>query len=133
MDKPKKQQTTKRIPPIKQIPSKNIGHNLNGKPKHQRNVSKQKMVIQITKNKPIQTRTNDKIQSQMVREKIHTNKQIFPIQPKMQQLRIPKKEPKTKTSRMDMSKMWNKTPQRHQRSKKHIKRRNQNNIIKQKK
>ena len=38
MDKPKKQQTTKRIPPIKQIHSKNIRHNLNGKPKHQRNV-----------------------------------------------------------------------------------------------
>ena len=120
MDKPKKQQTTKRIPPIKQKSSKKIRHNLNGKPQHKRNVSKQKMVIQITKNKPIQTPTNDKIQSPMVREKIHTNKPIFPIQPTMQQLRIPKKEPKTRTPRMDMLRMWNKTPPRHQRCKKYI-------------
>ena len=90
-----------------------------------------KMVIQITKNKPIQTRTNDKIQSPMVREKIHTNKPIFPIQPTMQQLRIPENEPKTRTSRMEMPRMWKKTPPRHQRRKKHIKRRNPNNIIKQ--
>ena len=78
------------------------------------------MVLQITKNKPIQTPTNDKIQIQIVREKIHTNKPIFPIQPTMQQLRIPKKEPKTRTPRMNMPRMWKKTPPRHQRCKKYI-------------
>ena len=67
MDKPKKQQTTKRIPPNKQKSSKKIRHNLNGKPQHKRNVSKQKMVTKIAKNRIIQTNTNDKIQSRMVR------------------------------------------------------------------
>ena len=49
MAKPKKQQNTKRIPPIQQIPSKKLRHNRKGKFKHTRNVSKQKMVTQTSK------------------------------------------------------------------------------------
>ena len=63
----------------------------------------------------------------MVRQRIHTNRPILPIKPKMQQLRIPIHEPNTRNPQMDMSKMQNNTPQRHKRRKKHPKRRKKNN------
>ena len=66
MAKQEKQQNTKRIPPIQQIPSKKLRHHSNGKLKHSRNVSKQKMVTKTSKNKPIQTNKHDKIQIKMV-------------------------------------------------------------------
>ena len=80
------------------------------------------MGTKTTKNKPIQTIKNDQIQSRMVRKNIHTSQQILPIHKNMQHLRIQKSKHNTKNPTMDMPHMQNKTPQRHQRSKKHIKR-----------
>ena len=67
MAKQKKQQNQRQIPQNKQKTSNKLRHNINGKPKRQRNVSKQKMVTKITKNKPVQTSTDDQIQGRMVR------------------------------------------------------------------
>ena len=66
MDKQEKQQNKKRIPPIQHIPGEIIRHHRNGRLKHQRNVSKQKMGTKTTTNKPIQTIKHDKIQMRMV-------------------------------------------------------------------
>lgn len=66
MAKQKKQQNTKRIPPIQQIPSKKIWYHNNGRFKHQRNVPKHQMVTKTTKNWIIQTTKHDKIQIRMV-------------------------------------------------------------------
>ena len=73
----------------KQKTRRKLRHHINGESKRERNVSKQKMGTKTTKNKPIQTSTNDQIQGKMVRQKIHTNQPILPFQPTMQQLRIP--------------------------------------------
>ena len=127
MAKQKKQQNTQRIPPIQQIPSQKLRHHSNGKFKHTRDVSKPKMVTKTTKNSLIQTTKHDKIQIKMVWEKIHTNRQILSLKPKMQQLRIPKKRPNTQNTKMDMPQMWKTPPQRHKRCKKHFKRRTTNN------
>ena len=89
------------------------------------------MGTKTTKNKPIQIIKNDQIQSRMVRKNIHTSQQILPIHKNMQHLRIQKSKHNTKNPTMDMSNLRNKTPQRHQRRKKHIKRINEkNNLIK---
>ena len=63
----------------------------------------------------------------MVRQKIHTNRPILPIKPKMQQLRIPIHRPNTRNPQMDLPKMQNNTPQRHKRRKKYPQRRKKNN------
>ena len=126
MAKQKKQQNTKRIPPIQQIPRKKIWHHSHGKLKHQRNVSKLQMVTKTTKNRIIQTTKHDKIQIRMVWKNIHTNRQILSLKPKMQHLRIPKKRPNTQNTSMEMPHLRNTPPQRPQRSKKHLKRRTKN-------
>ena len=89
MARQEKQQNIKRIPPTKQKTSYKIRHNRNGNPKHKRNVSKQKMGTKTTKNKPVQSSTDDQIQGRMVREKIRANQSILSFQPNMQHLRIP--------------------------------------------
>ena len=80
------------------------------------------MGTKTTKNKPIQIIKNDQIQSRMVRKNIHTSQQILPIHKNLQHLPIQKQKHNTKNPTMDMPRMQNKTSQRHQRSKKHIKR-----------
>ena len=84
------------------------------------------MVTKTTKNRIIQTTKHDKIQIQMVWKNIHTNRQILSIKPKMQHLRIPKKQPNTQNTNMEMPNLRNTPPQRPQRSKKHLKRRTKN-------
>ena len=69
---------------------------------------------------------HDKIQIRMVWKNIHTNRQILSIKQKMQHLRIPKKQPNTQNTSMEMPHLRNTPPQRHQRSKKHLKRRTKN-------
>ena len=69
---------------------------------------------------------HDKIQIRMVWKNIHTNRQILSIKQKMQHLRIPKKQPNTQNTNMEMPHLRNTPPQRHQRSKKHLKRRTKN-------
>ena len=63
----------------------------------------------------------------MVRQKIHTNRPILSIKPKMQQMPIPIHRPDIRNAQLDLPKMQNKTPQRHKRSKKHPQRRKKNN------
>ena len=48
----------------------------------------------------------------------------------MQHMRIQKHKPNIRHPTMDMPILWNKTPQKHQRRKKHTKRSNKNNHIK---
>lgn len=93
---------------------------------NQRNVPKHQMVTKTTKNWIIQTTKHDKIQIRMVWKNIHTNRQILSIKQKMQHLRIPKKQPNTQNTSMEMPHLRNTPPQRHQRSKKHLKRRTKN-------
>ena len=88
------------------------------------------MGTKTTKNKFIQTRANDKIQIQMVRKNIHTNRQILSIQQNMQQMRIPEKRPNTRYTTMDMPIMPHTPQQRHKRSKKHTKRINKYKFLK---
>ena len=88
------------------------------------------MGTKTAKNKPVQTSTDDQIQSRMVRKKIRTNQSILSFQPNMQHLRIQIRRFNTRNAQMDLSTLWNNTPQRHQRSKKHTKRRNKINILK---
>lgn len=45
---------------------------------------------------------HDKIQIRMVWKNIHTNRQILSIKQKMQHLRIPKKQPNTQNTSMEM-------------------------------
>ena len=129
MAKQKKQQNQRQIPQNNQKTRTKIRHNIHGKPKHQRNVSKQKMDTKIAKNKPIQTSTNDQMQNKMVRQTIHTNQSILSFQPNMQHLRTPIRRFNNKNVQMDLFNLRNKSPQRHQRSKKHTKRRNKINIL----
>ena len=84
------------------------------------------MGTKTTKNKPIQTRKHDRLQIPMVRKNIHTNRQILSIHKNLPQMRISKKQPNTRHSRMDMPIMRHTPPQRHQRSNKHTKRSNKN-------
>ena len=105
---------------------KKIWYHNNGRFKHQRNVPKHQMVTKTTKNWIIQTTKHDKIQIRMVWKNIHTNRQILSIKQKMQHLRIPKKQPNTQNTSMEMPHLRNTPPQRHQRSKKHLKRRTKN-------
>ena len=84
------------------------------------------MVTKTTKNWIIQTTKHDKIQIRMVWKNIHTNRQILSIKQKMQHLRIPKKQHNTQNTNMEMPHLRNTPPQRHQRSKKHLKRRTKN-------
>ena len=62
----------------------------------------------------------------MVWQRIHTNSPILFIKLKMQQMRISIHRPDIRNAQMDLSKMQNKTPQRHKRSKKYPKRRKKN-------
>ena len=126
MARQEKQQNTKRLPPTKQIPSRKIRHNRNGKPEYKRNVSKPKMGTKTTKNKPIQTGKYVKIQIRMVWENIHTNRQILSVYKNMQHLRISKRQHNSRHSPMDMPIMRITPPQRHQRSNTHTKRSNKN-------
>jgi putative transposase len=88
-----------------------------------------KMVTKTTKNRIIQTNTYDKIQSRMVRKRLHTNRPILSINKKMPQLPThTTRKHATRNTRMDMSKMWKTPPQRPKCSHKHKKRRNRNKI-----
>ena len=91
-------------------------------------VPKQKMDTQITKNQPIQTNQHDTLQSTMVRQTIHSNRPLFPINKKMPQLRTHTRKNTTKHTRMDMPQMQKTPPQRHQRRNKYKKRRFKNKI-----